>query len=532
MAIILPRRFKTQPQIVAGPANANIRTLVNYAHNGRYARDVAGNTAPTLTAYTDFTNIITTEGRGLASGNGSGAVLHFPTVNAKAIVCVGGIYESGSFPIISIQNAPGSTYRCGFYRSSTGFLAFGANGAEAISNIAPMLSRSYKMAGLIFPNRIEFWVDGSLAATGTPAADVTLTTPQLILGRGTYPNSGFFGGGFVCAAAALADIPDVGGDILSAQPWGYLFKEPLRRLWAEVPAGGAMHALDGAAQADASATGDLTTQIALTGAAQSLAAGTGELTARINLAADGVSIASAAGGLTTQILLSGNALAQAISAAALSSGIALSAAAVAEASASGMLDTVIRLIGAASVQASASGALTTGSASSMEASAQAVATAAGDLTTLIRLDAAALAQAIAAAELSTGIILAADARSVASGTGSLTTAAGGDPLQGQAVAQASGSGVLTTEIRLSVAAAAEAIATGTLIVPVELSAIAHALASATGNLSTDINLAASAESRASATGSLTAGALYQAARLTTHHALSGARLRSRVRLLN
>lgn len=232
MALVLPRRFNTQPQVVTGPANANIRTLVNFAHNGRYSRDVAGGFSPTFTIYTSFVNLNTNEGRGLASNNGSGAVLHYPSINAKSLVCVGGIYEAGNFPILSVQNAPGSTYRCGFYRTG-GFLAFGANGGQAISNIAPAQFRAYKMVGLIFADRLEFWVDGKLAATGTPAADVNLTTPQLILGRGTYSDPSFFGGGFVCAAAALANIPAVGGDILSCNPWGYLFKAPRKMLWEE-----------------------------------------------------------------------------------------------------------------------------------------------------------------------------------------------------------------------------------------------------------------------------------------------------------
>ena len=176
--------------------------------------------------------------------------------------------------------------------------------------------------------------------------------------------------------------------------------------------------LDGLALGVASANGTLSTQIPLAGAAVSVVSATGQLLSGIPLTAAAVAQASAAGHLTAQIRLDGNALAQAAAAAGLTSAILLA--------------------GSAQGQAAASGALTAG-ADGLEGSAQAQANAIATLTASIRLEGAAAAQAGVAGLLSTAIPLSAAALAHAIATGTLAVPI---LLAGHAQGQASASGVL------------------------------------------------------------------------------------------
>lgn len=202
--------------------------------------------------------------------------------------------------------------------------------------------------------------------------------------------------------------------------------------------GGSAAALDGAASAQATATGTLTTQIPLTGAAAVVATATGALSTAIPLTGQAASVSIADGVLTTQISLDGSALAQA--------------------SASGALTTQISLSGAALAEALASAGLTT-SSGGLEGTAAAQATASGSLLTAIPLAGAAQAWATAEGGLTTIIQLSGAAASVSSATGSLLIET---TLSGAALAQAQAAGELTTQIRLDAQALAQVAATGAL----------------------------------------------------------------------
>lgn len=245
-------------------------------------------------------------------------------------------------------------------------------------------------------------------------------------------------------------------------------------------------ALRGAGQSDASATGDLHTQIRLTGHAEALATAVGSLDTQIRLAADATAQASSTADL------------------ALPSGLV--AAAGAEATAIGDLDTQIRLSGAAWAQAISSAALTAG----------------------VDLSAAAVAQAAAVGALDTAIRLAAVAAAQAVATGNLMVPT---DMAGTAVAQATATGELSTQIRMVGNAWAEAVSSAAFSLGIGLSAASVAHAAAVGTLDTAIRLAATVSARASASGTLKTGSMHQVATLLTHHALSGARLRNLVRPL-
>jgi len=194
--------------------------------------------------------------------------------------------------------------------------------------------------------------------------------------------------------------------------------------------------LEASATSEATATGDITTQIALTGAGLVIAAATGDLTTgggSAQLTGNAAAVMTASGALTTQISLAG------------------SMASVT--SASGALTTQIRLDGAAIAQAVASAALSTGI--QLTGAAVANAAAIGNLTTLINLIAATAATSQASGSLNTQIQLAAAAQAVAEATGQL---AGGSPqMNGAAQAAASANASLSTQIKLSGAAMAQAL---------------------------------------------------------------------------
>lgn len=197
--------------------------------------------------------------------------------------------------------------------------------------------------------------------------------------------------------------------------------------------------LEGNAQAQASASGNLILAATLDGAALVVAGAGGNLTTQIPLAAASVAVVSATGELLTGIPLSGAALAQAIAAGTLTAQIRLDGVALAQAAAQAGLTSAILLAGNAQGQAGAVGTLAAdpgGLAGAAQATASAVAT----LTTRIQLS-------------------------------------------GSAAAQAGVAGILTTAIPLAADALARAIATGTLSVPILLAGSAAALATATGVLS-------------------------------------------------
>jgi len=275
-------------------------------------------------------------------------------------------------------------------------------------------------------------------------------------------------------------------------------------------------AVDGAAQ--------------LAGTAQAVASASGALSTQIPLAGAAAALTAADGTLTTEIRLSGAALAQALATAGLSTAITLSGSAAGLSTAAGLLSTQIPLAGAAIAQALASGTLDT-SAAALAGAASATATASGTLSTAIQLAGAALASASASGTFEAPAAqLAGAALAQAAASGSLTT---GIPLAGTASAQATAAAVLSTAIRLTGAAAAQATAAGSLDAGALLAGAAAALALASGTLSTQIRLAGAAYGQATASGTLTialplsGAALAQAlasGTLTTEVRLSGAAL--------
>ncbi len=114
----------------------------------------------------------------------------------------------------------------------------------------------------------------------------------------------------------------------------------------------------------------------------------------------------------------------------------------------------------------------------------------------------ATAQASATGSLTTAIPIAAAVVSISTASAALSTAI---PLSGAAASVASSNGSLTAQIRLTADALAQAIAGAALSSGIILTANAVAQAAAQGTLSTLINLIANAQGSASASASLTAG---------------------------
>lgn len=266
---------------------------------------------------------------------------------------------------------------------------------------------------------------------------------------------------------------------VSANPW-QIFRRPSERLWIPVSSGVPAGAtLEAHAQAEATATGNLTLSATLDGLALAVASASGNLTTQIPLAGAAVSIVSASGDLLTGINLSAAAIAQATAAGNLTAQIRLDGAALAQAAASAGLTSAILLEGHAAAAATASADLTTGS-DGLEAHAHAQAAASADLTAQIRLEAHATAEATASGTLAADAgSLAANAQAQTTVIATLTTSI---RLSGTAAAQAGASGILTTSIPLTAAALANAIATGTLSTAILLSGHAEAQASASGIL--------------------------------------------------
>lgn len=194
---------------------------------------------------------------------------------------------------------------------------------------------------------------------------------------------------------------------------------------------------------------------------------------------------------------------------------ALAGAATAGASASGTLTNVPASLGGdAAAGATAVGDLTIGNViggggslpNELEAAAMASASASGALTTQIKLLAAAVSATTATGSLTTGISLAGSAASVTLASGTLTTQI---RLQGAALAAAVAAAGLTTAIRLAAAAQAGAQASGDLTTGGGAAALAgNALAAAiaAGALTTIIRLDGAALAGAIAQGVLAGGA--------------------------
>lgn len=263
----------------------------------------------------------------------------------------------------------------------------------------------------------------------------------------------------------------------SRDPW-QVFRR--RRHQAFVSLGAPAGAdLEAHAQAEATASANLTLAATLDGLALAVATATGDLTTQIPLDVAAVSIATASGELLTGIKLSAAALANALATGDLTAQIRLNGSALAQAAVSAGLTNAILLEGHAAASATATADLSAGS-DGLEADAHAQASATADLTTQIRLAAHAVAQATASAALSTASgSLAVDAKAQTAVIATLTASI---RLSGNAAAQSGASGILTTRIPLTVAALANAIATGTLSTAILLSANAEAQASASGIL--------------------------------------------------
>lgn len=274
----------------------------------------------------------------------------------------------------------------------------------------------------------EFYINGALDSSASHATIGLLSINRFTLSILRMPYLLWYG----------RTLQEKEAIALSALPM-QVFRRQRERIWVPVSAGAPAGAtLEGYAQAQASAAGNLTLSATLDGLALAVASASGNLTTQIPLAGAAVSVVSASGNLLT--------------------GIPLSAAAVAQA------------------------------------------TAAGNLTAQIRLDGAALAQAAASAGLTSAILLAGNAQGQAAASGTL--AGGTSGLAGDAQAQASAVATLTTSIRLSGSAAAQAGVSGILTTAIPLTAAALASAIATGTLSMQIMLAGDAKARASASGTL------------------------------
>ena len=180
-------------------------------------------------------------------------------------------------------------------------------------------------------------------------------------------------------------------------------------------AGGGAAALAGDAAGQASATGNLTTDIPLTGASVVVATATGSLNVPIDLSGNAAAVSAAAASLTTQIPVAG----------------------------------------VASGNSAASGELSSDISLSSDANTQSTATA--DLTATITLSGAAVAQALANAGIDTSILLGANAAGQATATGALD---GDSNIAGNAQTSASATGSLDTAIDMAGAAQGSANATG------------------------------------------------------------------------
>jgi hypothetical protein len=229
---------------------------------------------------------------------------------------------------------------------------------------------------------------------------------------------------------------------LTDNPW-QLF-EP-RRIIIPVSAGAGGGSVDLAGNAAASATASAALDLlkALQGDAQGQASATG------NLSTSGT------------VDLQGNAAAQAAATGALSLQVPLSGAALAQASASGSFTHLVPLAGAAAAQATGAGALSLSIALSGAALGQAAAS--GSLLGTVDLSGQAAALGVAVGTLSLSVPLSGAAQALAAASGGLLVISA--TLNGAAIATAQASGSLQIAVLLSGAAGGQAQAAGVLTVP-------------------------------------------------------------------
>ncbi len=285
---------------------------------------------------------------------------------------------------------------------------------------------------------------------------------------------------------------------LSREPWS-AFQPRSRVLYFGLSGGAA--ALAGLASAQAAAGGALTSAIPVAAAAVVVASAAGALSTQIPLAALAGADASAAAALASGIPLAAPAAAISLAAGTLTTTLTLSGSALASALAAAGLDTALLLAASAAGQAGAAGALSSGAG--LAADAAGVSAAAASLTAQIRLDGVALAAALAAAGLGTapaGLSGIAAARSQAAST--LLT---GIPLAAPAQASSSAVGGLASGIPLASAAASVSAASGDLTVEFTFTGTALASALSGGDLTTAIHLEAAALAQAVAAGALGVG---------------------------
>ncbi len=249
----------------------------------------------------------------------------------------------------------------------------------------------------------NFYRDGSLFSSGTanvsPVDWGDKPGPALFnRGKGS-PGEGVIGQANAIlvwdrelSAAEWRSITDNPGQLLRRRSTATLFAALAR---TALPIN-----LTGAAVAQLSASGTLSTAIRLPGAAQMRATAAGTLSTGIRLAGAAAAQVSGAGTLTTAVRLAGAATMQVSAAGSLAgAGAALAGAAYAQVSAASALSTSIALSGAASVRMSASGALA-GAGAVLAGAAALQVSAAGALSTAIVLTGAAVGRMSAAGALS------------------------------------------------------------------------------------------------------------------------------------
>lgn len=443
---------------------------------------------------------------------------------------------------IDIEMSGTNTMRCLIASSGTSF--WSAGGEAALT-----ATQGWYLIGMTWDGATrKMWqapLGGSFSNVGTNQT-VTgaivisdLSNAKLVVGGGLHSsNTGY---DQPISLAYLADR-DIGLDRLNSlarDPW-QLFKTAEIVIFPAVA--GAAAALAGDATGQATAAGQITTQIPLAGASVVVATASGAINVPINLSADAMAVSSATASLTTGIPLVDDAVGNASAAADLSTGIQLEGSAVgqstatadlmatitlfgnvvAQALASAGIDTSIILGGNAAGQSTATGDLG-GGAAQLAGNANASATATGNLTIQIQLAADAVAQAIATGSLDAPVNLDGGASGQSAAAGDLTTqiqmdgAATGQstatgqlvssdvPLAGDATATATGAGDLDTQIQFESVALNVVSGTGSLTVNLAISGNAAALVTAGADLTTQIPLNAAAVAQALATANLSGG---------------------------
>ena len=351
---------------------------------------------------------------------------------------------------------------------------------------------------------IRVFVDGIKHGSASVNAFSLPTPTQIVCGKLATDHSD--SGQFILHGLALsntaANLPDSVLAELSANPWE-LYEPEETMLWGAAPGGGTAHNLEGAAAAQAAATGAITLAVPIAGAGVSVATASGALSVAIPLAGAASAQASASGDLSTSggASLAGNASVSASAFGALSLSVPLSGLAVAQALASAGLAHGVPLAGTAAGQAAASGSMSINVSLAGLAIAQAAAAAGLTVTNANSLAGAAAAQASASANLTHAVPLSGAALTVSNTSGSLTHIV---PLSGSAAAASLATGGLDVTVNLDADALAQAMASAGLTVTAAtaMSGNAIAQAAANGTLTLRVNLDGAAVANATASGAL------------------------------